>query len=96
MRKSRKFFTTSHEQYSHLKTTWQAKGINFHTYTDRNKKQRTYVIRGLHNEVELDQIKQDIEERGYQVQKVNAMKNTRQTKHMITFMGNIQLQLLNQ
>lgn len=88
-------FTSNHEQYSLLKERWLTNKINFHTYTDKTEKRRTYVIRGLHSQIETNEIKQDLETIGYKVININTMKNTTQTKHMVTIQGNIQMKQLN-
>jgi len=74
-------FTSNLEQHSKLKKIWQLRKINFHTYTDKTDKRRTYVIKGLHNQTDINDIKQDLEEMGYKVANLNVMKNTIQTKH---------------
>lgn len=87
-------FTSNHEQYTLLKERWLKNNIRFHTYA--TDKRRTFVIRGLHNQTETAEIKQDLEAMGYKVINLNIMNNTNQTKHMVTFKGNIQKKQLEQ
>lgn len=89
-------FTSNYKQFSLLKQKWQQSKINFHTYTLKSDKRRTYVIKGLHNYVDINEIKHDLEEMGYKVANINPIKNTKQTKYMVTFLGNMQIKQQSQ
>lgn len=77
-----------------LKQKWQQ--INFHTYTPKSDKKRTYVIKGLHNYADINEIKHDLKAMGYKVANINPMRNTKQTKYMVTFLENMQIKQLSQ
>lgn len=89
-------FTTTKEQYELLKEIWHQQELSFHTYTDKNEKRKTFVIKGLHEQTDCQDIKLELLELGYETINVNVMKNTIQPKYMVTMKGNVQLNKLRQ
>ncbi|XP_076660776.1 uncharacterized protein LOC143364175 [Halictus rubicundus] len=89
-------FTTTQEQYTLLKDIWIQKNFKFHTYTNKTEKRKTYVIQGLHNQTEIEDIERELKELGYTIQKINLMKNTKHPKHMVIIVGNTNINKLKQ
>ena len=87
-------FTANQIDYEQLKSIWQQNNLQFHTYTDKNVKKRTYVIKGLHKDTDIQELKQELERMNYTILSVYQMKNTRQPLYMVTFTSNIQLKAL--
>lgn len=75
---------------------WQQGQLDFHTYTDKTVKRRTYVLKGLHKDTDNDDMKQELTDLGYDIANINLMNNTKQTKHMVTLTGDVNLKQLQQ
>ena len=70
--------------YEKIMEIWKEKEIKFHTYTRKEDKKRTYVLSGLHNQTDNEEIKSDLEQQGIMAMKVNKLKGVSRSKYMIT------------
>lgn len=68
-------YTSTYVDFEELKKSLNSDKIGFPTYTDKREKRRTFVIKGLHH-VSTDDIKNEIQEFGYEVVVINKMKGT--------------------
>lgn len=89
-------FTENHAEYEKLKNNWQRNDCQFHTYSDKNNKKRTLVIKGLHEKTDVQQLKLELESHEYEVHSINLMKNTKQPMYMVTLNGNAQINQIKQ
>lgn len=70
-------FTANQIEYEQLKSIWQQNNLKFHTYTEKNVKKRTYVIKGLHKDTDIQDLKQELERMNYTIFSVYQKKHTR-------------------
>ncbi|KAK2577593.1 hypothetical protein KPH14_012704, partial [Odynerus spinipes] len=89
-------YTSTTTDFKLLKQRWQDKKVQFHTYTEKQERRRTYVIRGLHKDTDVAVMKKEMEELGFPVTSMNIMKNTRIPLFMVTVAVDVQLGLLKQ
>ena len=68
----------------------------FHTYTQKGKQRRTYVIRGLHEKTEPTDILKELKELGFPAFHINRMKNTSRLLFMATFHISVKISILAQ
>lgn len=72
---------------------WKDDNIGFHTYTGKTEKRQTFVIKGLHDEIEPDEIQSKIKDLGLEVLSVYKIKGTvRTTMFMVTIRGEVKLE----
>lgn len=64
-----------------LAKKWKQKAIKFHTYTKKENKRRTY---GLHNQIDIEDTKKDLELLAIMAIKINKMRGTTNLKYIVT------------
>lgn len=74
---------------------WQQQNVHFHAYTGKLEKRRTFVIRGLHEETDTNDIKTELEEQDFEILNINKMKGTKFPLFMVTIKGDIKINKLN-
>lgn len=89
-------FTSSQMEYEKLKNIWLQNNYQFHTYTDKNVKKKTFVIKGLHKDTEIEDLTSELQASNYTVSNINLMKNTKQPMFMVTLTTNVQLKQIRQ
>ncbi|KAM0734036.1 Nucleic-acid-binding protein from transposon X-element [Formica fusca] len=88
-------FLSNYRDYEALSQTWKNKEVKFHTYTAKDEKRRTYVLKGLHELVKPEEIKENLKELGITVHNINLMKGTRKPMFMVS-VTTIKLNVLKQ
>lgn len=77
-------FLYNKKDYETLSTAWKSKNIKYHTYTSKEEKRRTYIIKGLHAYTKPEEIKEDLEASGIIVHNISLMKGTKKPIFMVT------------
>lgn len=90
-----KILTTDQNDYENLLRRFKESEVNFHTYTLKTDKRKTYVLSGLHTQVSIEEIKAEIEEQGLMVHNVSRMKGTKRLLFMITVPATYNLSQMN-
>lgn len=78
-------FTKCKPDFQLLKTMWKENKVQFHTFTEKENKERAFVIRGLHAEMSTTDILEELKELGFNAIRSNLMKNTARPLYMVTF-----------
>lgn len=77
-------FTTTVSDYEKLKTHWQESDVKFHTYTEKRNKKKVFVVKGLHDQTNVDEMKKEMNEMGLEAEKINKMRGTTRPMFMVT------------
>lgn len=89
-------FTTCDSDHQLLKTTWKDTNVPFHSYTTKNEQRRTYILKGLHDKVNREDILRELNELQFPALDINPMRNTKNAIFMVTFPSEIKVNDLNQ
>ncbi|CAK9801648.1 hypothetical protein ANTPLA_LOCUS2886 [Anthophora plagiata] len=60
--------------FDNLKRTWKEKSLSFHTYTKKEEKKRVYVIKGLHGETTIEEIKIELQKQDIKTDNITKIK----------------------
>jgi hypothetical protein len=82
------------EVYDKVKRRWIEENVCFHTYTGKNDKRHTYVIKGLHGDIDATDISEELRSKSIDVINVNKMKGTIRPMYMVSIRGETKLSTL--
>lgn len=84
-------FTTNTPDDEKLKTHWKESEVKFHTYTEKKNKKKILVVKGLHKQTNIEEMKKELIENGLEVSKINKMRGTSRPMYMVTVPINTKL-----
>lgn len=89
-------FTETLEAYSNLKKYLNSDSVDFHTFTRKDQKSHAFVLRGLNEEHDLEELKAELNEKNMDVQNVYIMKGMRNPAYLVITDQKITLNYLTQ
>ncbi|CAG5093078.1 Protein of unknown function, partial [Cotesia congregata] len=84
-------FTTSMVDYTKLVEHLKATNVKFHTYSLKNEKKKTFVIKGLHEVTKPEHVQTELQEIGFDNTQVSLMKGTKYPIFMVAVTANTHL-----
>lgn len=88
-------FLHNRKDYDTLFKVWKSRQIKFHTYTSKEEKRRTYIIKGLHDRIETSEVKESLEQLDITVHNISLMKGTMKPMFLVA-VDKIKLGILKQ
>lgn len=86
--------TETQEDYQKLIRILDADRAQYHTFTLKEQKTKAFVIKGLPKNLDIEDIKRELEEYEIQVNNCNEMRGTHNPLYMITIYGNMNIKIL--